>query len=153
HALFIPDYAERISMLAPQLVFYGLKDVTLLGINGWNSPELVARAGRFLGQAVFVDGFFHNSKDPEVQRFVELYQQVYQEKPNILGAQAFDAANMLLQVMDDPQVFNHGDFRRQLARLRGFHGVSGTLGYDELGEAIKQPYLLQIRRGRIVEVQ
>ncbi|MCK4622284.1 MAG: penicillin-binding protein activator [Desulfuromonadales bacterium] len=153
HALFIPDYAERIGMLAPQLVFYGLKDVTLLGINGWNSPELVEQAGRFLGQAVFVDGFFHNSKDPEVQRFVELYQQAYQEEPNILGAQAFDAANMLLQMVDDPQVFNRGDLRRQLADLRGFHGVSGTLGFDELGEAIKRPYLLQVRRGRIVEVQ
>ncbi|MBE9486682.1 MAG: ABC transporter substrate-binding protein, partial [Chloroflexi bacterium] len=96
---------------------------------------------------------FHNSKDPEVQRFVELYQQAYQEEPNILGAQAFDAANMLLQMVDDPQVFNRGDLRRQLADLRGFHGVSGTLGFDELGEAIKRPYLLQVRRGRIVEVQ
>jgi len=152
HALFIPDYAERIGMLAPQLIFYGIKDVTLLGINGWNSPELVERAGRFLGQAVFVDGFFSGSRQPEVQRFVELYRNNYQEEPTILSAQAFDAANMLLQVMDDPRVQNRDDLRQELAGLRGFRGVAGTLGFDALGEAIKQPYLLQVKNRRIVEV-
>lgn len=153
HALFIPDYAERIGMLAPQLKFYGLKDVTLLGINGWNSPELGERAGGFLGQAVFVDGFFSGSKHPEVQRFVELYRQAYQDQPTILSAQAFDAANMLLQVMDDPRVQNRDDLRQELAGLRGFRGVAGTVGFDALGEAIKQPYLLKFKRRRIVEVR
>ena len=153
HALFIPDYAERVGLLAPQLKFYGIKDVTLLGINGWNAPELVERAGRFLDQAVFVDGFFSDSRHPEVQRFVELYRQAYQEEPTILSAQAFDAANMLLLGMDDAEVQNRDDLRQRLAGLRGFRGVSGTIGFDALGEAIKQPYLLKIKRRRIVEVR
>ena len=152
HALFIPDYAERISLLAPQLMFYGLKDVTLLGINGWNSPELIERAGRFLSNAVFVDGFFSGSHQPEVQRFVELFRQSYQDEPTILSAQAFDAANILMQVMDDPEVQNRDALRQQLAGLRGFRGVAGTLGFDALGEALKQPYLLQVKGRRIVEV-
>jgi ABC-type branched-subunit amino acid transport system substrate-binding protein len=153
HALFIPDYADRVSMLAPQLMFYGLKDVTLLGINGWNDVELVERAGRFLGQAVFVDGFFIASKHPEVQRFVELYRQAYEEEPTILSGQAFDVANMLLQVMDNPRVVNRDDLRQELAGLRGFRGVAGTVGFDALGEAIKQPYLLQVKRRQIVEIR
>jgi len=153
HALFIPDYADRIALLAPQLVFYGIKDVTLLGINGWNSPELAERAGRFLSQAIFVDGYFNDSRQPEVQRFVELYRQAYQEEPTILSAQAFDTANMLLQVMDNPQVQNRDDFRQQLAGLRGFRGVAGTIGFDALGDAIKRPYLLQVKGRKIVEVR
>ncbi|SHJ19450.1 amino acid/amide ABC transporter substrate-binding protein, HAAT family [Malonomonas rubra DSM 5091] len=152
HALFMPDYAERISVIAPQLKFYGIKDVTLLGINGWNAPELVERAGRFLDQAVFVDGFFSASSQPEVQRFVELYRQAYEEEPTILSAQAFDAANMLLLGMDDATVRNRDDLRQRLAALRGFRGVSGTVGFDAMGEAIKQPYLLGVKRRRIVEI-
>ena len=140
-------------MLAPQLKFYGIKYVTLHGINGLNAPELVERAGRFLDQAVFVDGFFSDSRHPEVQRFVELYRQAYQEEPTILSAQAFDAANMLLLGMDDAEVQNRDDLRQRLAGLRGFRGVSGTIGFDALGEAIKQPYLLKIKRRRIVEVR
>ncbi|WP_303720707.1 penicillin-binding protein activator [Malonomonas rubra] len=153
HALFIPDYAERIGMLAPQLMFYGIKDVTLLGINGWNSPELVERAGRFLGDAVFIDGFFSDSRRPEVQRFVELFQQTYQEEPTILSAQAFDVANMLLRGMDDPQIENRDDLRQELSGLHGFRGVTGTLGFDALGEAIKQPFLLGVQGRKIVEVR
>jgi len=152
HALFIPDYADRISLLAPQLMFYGIKDVTLLGINGWNAPELASRAGRFLKQAVFVDSFFRDSKSPEVRRFVELYRQTYKEEPNVLEAQAFDVANLLLQVMDDPAVRNRDDLRQKLSRLNNFRGVTGTTGFNQYGEALKQLYLLQVKHGRIVEV-
>ncbi|MBN1958991.1 MAG: penicillin-binding protein activator [Desulfuromonadales bacterium] len=153
HALFIPDYADRISQIVPQLVFYGIKDVTLLGINGWNSAELVDRAGRFLKDAVFVDAFFADSQKPEVLRFVELYRQVYREEPSILEAQAFDVATMILQIMDDPAVANRDDLRRRLAELQGFRGVTGTAGFDAFGEAIKHLSLLTVKRGRIVEIQ
>lgn len=151
-ALFIPDYAERISMLAPQLMFYGIKDVTLLGINGWNAPELASRAGRFLEQSVFVDSFFRASKNPEVQRFVELYRQAYKEEPSVLEAQAFDAANMMLQVMDDPTVRNRDDLRQKLRQLKDFRGVTGTTGFDQYGEALKKLYLLSVKHGQVVEI-
>lgn len=152
HALFIPDYADRIGQLAPQLMFYGIKDVTLLGINGWNSVELAQRSGRFLKQAVFVDGFFHASNSPDVRQFVELYQQKYQDEPTLLEAQAFDVANRLLRIMDDPAVRNRDDFRRELNSRRSLRGVAGTIGFDAMGEAVKQLYLLKVKRNRIVEL-
>ncbi len=152
HALFIPDYAERVGLLAPQLVFYGLKEVTLLGINGWNSPELTRRAGRFLQQAVFVDGFFPDSRNPVVQRFVESYRQTYQEEPTILQAQAFDVANLLLGLLADPGIRNRDDLRQALATFHDFRGVTGTSGFDAEGEVIKQLSLLKVKRGRAVEI-
>jgi branched-chain amino acid transport system substrate-binding protein len=151
HALFIPDYADRISQIAPQLIFYGIKDVTLLGINGWNSPELASQAGRFLKDAVFVDAFYSESKKPEIRRFMELYRNTYKEEPTILGAQAFDVATLLLHVIDDPTVANRDDLRKKLAEVNNFRGVTGTSGFDLYGEAIKKLTLLQIKNGRIVE--
>lgn len=151
HALFIPDYADRVSLLAPQLLFYGIKDVTLLGINGWNSPDLIGRAGRFLKNAVFVDAFYPDSRKPEVSRFIELYRQTYQEEPSILEAQAFDTATLLLQAMDDPSVVNRDNLRRKLDEIRDFRGVTGTTGFDRFGDAVKDLYLLKVKRGRVVE--
>ncbi|MEE4252754.1 MAG: penicillin-binding protein activator [Desulfuromusa sp.] len=151
HALFIPDYADRISQIAPQLIFYGIKDVTLLGINGWNSPELASQAGRFLKDAVFVDAFYSESKKSEVRRFMELYRSTYKEEPTILGAQAFDVASMLLHIIDDPAVANRDDLRRKLTEVNDYRGVTGTSGFDLYGEAIKQLTLLQIKHGRVVE--
>ena len=151
-ALFIPDYADRVSQIAPQLMFYGLKDVTLLGINGWNSPALITKAARFLKDAVFVDTFYPESKKPEVQRFMELYRQTYQEEPTILSAQGFDMATLLLQIIDDPDVKNRDDVRRKLDDLKNYLGVTGTTGFDQYGEAIKALYLLGVKHGQIVEL-
>ncbi len=151
-ALFIPDYADRVSQIAPQLMFYGLKDVTLLGINGWNSPALITKAARFLKDAVFVDTFYPESKKPEVQRFMELYRQTYQEEPTILSAQGFDMATLLLQIIDDPDVKNRDDVRRKLDDLKNYLGVTGTTGFDQYGEAIKALYLLGVKHSQIVEL-
>jgi len=151
HALFIPDYADKIKQIAPQLLFYGLKDVTLLGISGWNSNDLASRTGRFLANAVFVDAFFAASTDPEVQRFVELYRQTYKQEPTILEAQAFEIATILLQIIDDPEVENRDDLRNRLTTIYNFNGIAGTSGFDVYGEAIKQLYLLQIKHGQIIE--
>ncbi len=152
HALFIPDYADRVSQIAPQLMFYGIKDVTLLGINGWNSPDLIVKAGRFLKDAVFVDTFYPNSKKPEVKRFIELYRQAYQEEPTILSAQGFDMATLLLQIIDDPGVKNRDDLRKKLNNLNNYLGVTGTTGFDQYGEAIKALYRLGVKHGRVVEL-
>jgi len=152
HALFIPEFADRMSLLAPQLMFYGIKDTTLLGINGWNSPELAERAGRFLKDALFVDAYYPGSKAPEVKRFVELYRQAYGEEPSILEAQAFEAATIMLNCVDDPAVTNRDELRSKLMALDNFRGITGTIGFDSFGEAIKQLYLLQFKRDRIVEL-
>ncbi len=153
HALFIPDYADKIQQIAPQLLFYGFKDVTLLGISGWNSADLASRTGRFLSSAVFVDAFFTASTDPEIQRFVELYRQTYQQEPTILEAQAFEIATILLQIIDDPEVGNRDDLRSRLTTIYNFNGITGTSGFDIYGEAIKQLHLLKIERGKIVELR
>lgn len=151
HALFIPDFADNISLIAPQLMFYGIKDVLLLGINGWYSPELINRAGRFLGDAAFVEAFYADSRNPEVRRFVELFRGAYREEPSVLEAQAFDAASLLLATIDRPEVGNRDDLRKALLHLEGIRGVTGTRGFDLEGEAIKELNLLGVQRGRLIQ--
>ncbi len=152
-ALFIPDYADKLELLAPQLVFYGLKDRTLLGINGWNSAELGKKAGRFLRDAVFVDAFFAGSSRPEVQRFEDLYRQVYRDDPSILAAQAFDSGMLMFEACSDPGLNSREDLRQRLAGSEEFQGVTGTTGFALGGESLKQLYLLQFYNGRVREYQ
>jgi ABC-type branched-subunit amino acid transport system substrate-binding protein len=151
HALFIPDFADNISLIAPQLMFYGLKDVLLLGINGWYSPELINRAGRFLDDAVFVEAFYAESRSPEVRGFVELFRSTYREEPSVLEAQAFDAASLLLATIDNSEVGSRDDLRAALLQLGNIRGVTGTRGFDLEGEALKELNLLGVQRGRLVE--
>lgn len=151
-ALFIPDYPDKISMIAPQLAFAGVENLPLLGINGWNSAELARTTGRYLQGAVFVDGFFPGSSDPAIRQFVENYVARYREEPGILDAQGFDVANLLFALLDRSEVQTRGDLRQALEQLRNFPGVSGMTSFDAAGNAVKPLFLLKIDGERIVQI-
>ncbi|PLX89722.1 MAG: hypothetical protein C0618_00500 [Desulfuromonas sp.] len=151
-ALFIPDYADRVGLIAPQLAFYGIEDIPLLGINGWNSPDLLRLAGKFVQNAVFVDGFFANSHSPLVQEFVEFYRERFDEEPSILEAQAFDVANILLTLVGHPETRTRESVRAALTHLDNYPGVTGPTRFDFIGEAEKPLFLLQVKRQEIVEM-
>jgi len=150
--LLIPDYADKIGLIAPQLPFYGIEDVQLLGINGWNSPDLIRNAGPYVEGAVFVDGFFRYSSYPFVREFVDLFYEKYQEEPSILEAQGFDVANILLSLLDRPEITSRETLRLALNLLRDYPGVTGATSFDYQGEAEKVLFLLQVQNGRIVQV-
>lgn len=151
-ALFIPDYADKVGLVTPQLAFYGLEDTPLLGINGWNSPDLVRLAGRNVEGAVFVDGFFRQSQMPFVKEFVDLYFETYKEEPSILEAQAFDVAGILLDLLDRPKLENREDLRDALNEMQNYPGVTGATSFDRDGEADKILFLLQVKKGSIVQI-
>ena len=45
-AYLVADVAERVALILPQLSFYDIQDVILLGPDDWNDPRLVEIAGR-----------------------------------------------------------------------------------------------------------
>ncbi|WP_187426787.1 ABC transporter substrate-binding protein [Geothermobacter ehrlichii] len=151
-ALFIPDYADKVELIAPQLPFYGIEGVPLLGINGWNDPDLLRHAGRYVEGAIFPDGFFRYSSYPFVQDFVRRYFERYGEEPSILEAQGFDVAGILLSIFDRPDIRTREDVRLALSQLRNYPGVTGATSFDFNGEADKLLFLLQIQKSRIVQI-
>ncbi|MDW7644734.1 MAG: penicillin-binding protein activator [Desulfuromonadales bacterium] len=151
-ALFIPDYADRVGLLVPQLAYYEVENVQLLGINGWNSPELIRVAGDYVEKAVFVDGFFPYSPYPFVQDFVARYFEVYGEEPSILEAQGYDVATLLLSILSRPEIRTREDFRQALMQVVNYPGVTGATSFTPEGEAEKVLFLLQVQNGNIVQI-
>ena len=151
-ALFIPDYAERVGLIAPQLAYYGVRDVALLGINGWNDPELLRLANGYVEGAVFTDGFFRYSPYPFVQSFVNSYYQRYGEEPTILEAQGYDAAGILLAHLAHGEELSREQLRQALSRLENYPGVAGATSFDAQGDAQKVLFLLQVQNGNIVQI-
>ncbi|MFO7982568.1 MAG: penicillin-binding protein activator [Desulfuromonadales bacterium] len=151
-ALFIPDSAERVGLIAPQLTFYGLEDVQLLGINSWNSPDLLRMAGQYVEGAILVDGFYAYSSYSFVREFVDLYYETYGKEPTILEAQAFDAAGIMLSLLKDESIRDRSDMRLALSQIKNYPGVTGATSFDIEGEADKILFLLQIRNGNIVQI-
>jgi branched-chain amino acid transport system substrate-binding protein len=151
-AIFLPGYYDTVGLIAPELAFYNITDVQLLGTDGWNAPDIVNIGEQFVEGAIFVDGFFTGSSAPQVQEFVEQFQRRYQTAPNLLAAQAYDAIWMIAQVLRDG-AHTRTQLRDGLLHIQHFAGVSGTIiSMQPDGDANKIPYVLTIRGGQIVQL-
>jgi ABC-type branched-subunit amino acid transport system substrate-binding protein len=143
--LFIPDQADRIAQIAPQLAYYDVYGITLLGTNAWNNPTLLEKAGKFVQDALLVDEFFSGSQSPVIRDFVDLYGVTFDEEPTILAAQAYDATAILVNLLEERSILSREAMREELVRIQGFRGVSGFNGFDPTGNPKKRPVLLTIQ--------
>jgi len=150
-AIFIPGFYDKVSLIIPQMVFYNIDQVTFLGTNGWNHADLIKVAGRYIkGKGVFSDGFYKESKKPEVQQFVTKFQTTFGDEPNMLSAQAYDSAKIFLNIAQT-NVKNRLEFFTRLKKVERFFGASGTTTFTENGDAEKKMFTLKIQGNKIVE--
>ena len=136
------------ALIATQLEFFDIK-VPLLGTNGWNSPDLVRWARSSIEGSMFVDGFFLDSHNPNMQDFVNRYQQRYQGRPSLFAAQAYDAAQLVLDAvrrgaMSGRQVQAH------MARAHDLPTLAGPAHFNAQGVLNRRMIVLQVKEGRIV---
>ncbi len=151
-AIFIPDSPKMAGLIIPQLAFYDVRDVYLLGTNLWHSEALIKMAPQYVQGAIMPDGFFAGSAVPAVQDFVKTFEDTYEEKPGFIEAIVYDSAMMLFSVLIQPDLRFKSELKNELLNLVGFSGVTGPAYFDENGEAQKQLYLLQIKGRRFVEL-
>jgi ABC-type branched-subunit amino acid transport system substrate-binding protein len=151
-AIFVPDGYEKVGLIAPQLAYYDVTGVKLLGTNLWNSPKLIEMAGPYLRGAVFVDGFFPESRLPLTRQFVRNYEKSYGEKPGSPEAQAYDTIRLLSEALHQPGVTSRPQLRDALLGVRMLSGVAGTASVSDRGEVNKQPFLITIKRRRMAEL-
>lgn len=149
-ALFLPDFFPRLGIILPQLAFYGLR-IPLLGGHGWHSPHLEEMGNGYAEGAVFATGFFANSSNPVVKKFVHDFRQTFGEEPTSLAAQAYDAAKILFGVLRKGST-TRDQLRDELLQIRNFPGVSGLTSINPSGQATKKLFLLTISDGQTLQL-
>ncbi len=150
-AIFLPGYFDRVGLIAPELAFYNITNVQLLGTDGWNSEELIVIGENFVEDAIFVDGFFTDALAPSVETFVEQFISRYEERPTLIAAQGYDTLRLLVQLLQSGADSRFA-LRDGLLQLRDFPGVTGLTSLDQDGNAVKTPYLLSVKNGRIIQL-
>jgi hypothetical protein len=177
-AIFIPDFAKNVRLIAPALAVEDvvtqtcmpeevakirkttgrpdLVPVQLLGANGWNDPSLFDMTpggpGRHVRCAILVDGFFAGSARPDTKRFVEAFEKKYPgQAPTILEASAHDAARMARQVME-ARVQTREALRDGLARLHGFKGATGDITVGPERTPDKELFFLTVDQNGLREM-
>ncbi|MBW1979878.1 MAG: penicillin-binding protein activator [Deltaproteobacteria bacterium] len=151
-AVFIPDSYDKVGLIAPQLVYYDVTGVKLLGTNLWNSPKLLEMAGPYVQGAVFVDGFFADSRLPLSREFSKNYQEIFGVKPGYPAAQGYDAFRLLMEALNRPGVVSRPQLRNSIASIRGFFGVEGNGSVSPSGVVEKPPTFITIKKNHMEQL-
>ncbi len=176
-ALFIPDSARTIRLIAPAIAAEdvitsgcdqrelevvrkttrteNVRTVQLLGTNLWDNPDLVDErvgAAKYVQCSIFADSFFAQSQRPATRKFVDDYDAAYHRVPGFLEAHAYDAAAILRRVVEERRPRSRDEMRGALASMsRPFDGATGDTVFGKDREAQKALFWLWINRGNIQE--
>jgi len=110
-------------------------------------------AGPYVQGAVFVDGFFPESRLPLTHEFVDRYEESFGEKPGYLEAQAYDTMRLLAKALGQPEVRSRPQLRDALLGIQVLPGVAGTSSVGADGEVHKPPFLITIQKRQMAEIQ
>jgi ABC-type branched-subunit amino acid transport system substrate-binding protein len=144
-ALFVPDQAAKLELIAPQLAVDNLivqppgakkprrgKAIQLLSTAEGLSPRFLKGSGRYAHGALFAPGFYADEADARIGPFVARYRAAYGDSPSALEAYAYDAALLVRAAIEkgarsrDEVAASLAGFTRPLAGV----GLTGDIAFD-----------------------
>ncbi|MQY76379.1 MAG: ABC transporter substrate-binding protein [Spirochaeta sp.] len=145
--LFLPNYYNDSGLIARQAREMGIT-AQLLGSDGWDSPDLIKIAGDSINGGVFVNHFTTGSDLPAAQKFVRDYEAEFGQKPNAMGALAYEAAMIIVEAIKNAGSTDSRAIRDALAATN-METITGTIRYDENRNPVKGAVILEIKDGKI----
>lgn len=152
-AVFLPDSPKKAGLIIPQLAFYDIQDVLLLGTNLWHSKKMIEMAKDYIQGAIIAEGFFAESALTSVKDFVTRFEAIYAHKPGFIEAVCYDTIKLLFQLLKREDIRFRSTLREALKKIRDFEGVTGITSFDETGDVNKNLYLLRVKGDRFVEIR
>lgn len=151
-AIFIPAHSEEIPLIAPQITFYGMDDVQLLGTSGWNNRRVARLGEKYVEGAFFADTFFESSARIGYREFSRRYEEVYKEEASRVAGLGYDAMNLIIRGL---QAGGGGRYSRttDFSGLTYFRGVTAVYSMTDDGYFRKEPLLLTINGGKIRAIE
>ncbi|MDF1535416.1 MAG: ABC transporter substrate-binding protein [bacterium] len=149
-ALFIPADFQTVGLMAPQLAFYDVNEVLVLGTDGWNSPWLVELGENHVEGTLFTGGYVHDLENPQVRELTEKYWLAFGEDAQSMAVQAWDSARIIRAGIESGQVTDRSSLREYLMGLRDYPSAEGPLTTDGNGDILQRPFLLTVESGQIV---
>ncbi|MDI9442242.1 MAG: ABC transporter substrate-binding protein [Bacillota bacterium] len=149
-ALFIPDYYSTAGPILMQARLMGM-DSVMLGVDGWDSPDLTALAGGFEEGGYIVNHYSSEVDSPVTQEFIARYTATFGQAPDALAALAYDGTLIAAKALEAAGTTEPAALKEALG-IVGIEGVTGTINMDPEGTPIKSAVILTITGGKWVLV-
>lgn len=143
--LYLPDYYNKVALIARQVREKGLK-CALIGGDGWDSPELLKIAGSAIVGSYFTNHYSPDRKDPVAETFIKRYKEKHNTVPDALAALSYDATMILLKAINNAKSLKHDDIVNNLNSIKNHKGVTGNITFDKNGDAVKSAVILKVEK-------
>ena len=159
-ALLIPvgsRAATDLKAILPYAEAFEIKDILLFGDSGWNDYSVMLDLQKHGNDSVFIDSFFKQSPQSQVQKFIRLHERYFLKSLNYPGptsytAFAYDTVNLLSKTIASLQQPTHQQLQQALLHMKPYAGVTGVMTFLMNGEAQREMEILTIKAGEIVSV-
>jgi ABC-type branched-subunit amino acid transport system substrate-binding protein len=147
-SIYIPAAARDIRQLAPQLAYYGLQNVQILGSEAWVDEDVLRNVdAKHLEGALVSVPLFRGSADVAWESFVGRYEAAHRRTlDNPYPALGYDAMRLILTAAMQGRP-ERSEVARRLAGVSDHRGATGVLSLRG-GVVTRRPFLIQIRNGR-----
>ena len=146
--IFAPGFYTTAPLVARTVKTLAIK-ATLIGSDGWDSPDLFAGGSEPFAGVYLANHFWVGSEKPPVRKFVTDYRAKYGVTPDALAATAYDATRLLFDAFKRAKSRDKSAVRNALATTKDFPGVTGTITIDANRNAQVPVYMLRIdKNGR-----
>ena len=152
--VFLPFYYTEAALVLKQAKDMGFTP-TFFGCDGMDGILDVEGFDASLADGVkFLAPFASTSEDPMTVKFVEAYQEAHNEVPNQFAADAYDGIYIMKAAIEAGKVTPDMDVKAICDAMKGVmttikvDGITAKqLTWDESGEPLKQPMVIEIRNG------
>ncbi len=145
-AIIMPGYYTETGLITKQAREMGITQ-PILGPDGFGDAKYVESAGAENTNNVFyVSGYSTKvNLTDKASSFVEAYKAKYGEEPNMFAALAYDSVYMIAEAAKGAG--NSTDIAKNLAKLKDFEGVTGSMTIDENHNPVKSAVVIGFKNG------
>jgi len=140
--LFLPNMYNSVGLIAKQAKDLDY-NVTLLGGDGWDSPDLFEIGGEAVEGSYFSTHFSPDDTAEIVSEFVKKYKEEYGTIPDVCATLSYDATKILLKAIEEAGTTDAEKVKDALKNLE-IDVVSGHIKYNENGDPIKGAVIMKI---------
>jgi branched-chain amino acid transport system substrate-binding protein len=150
--IFLPAYYTEAALILRQARQLGIM-TPFVGGEGWDSPSLIAIAGKSAEGSFYANHFSPDDPAPQVKTFVRAYQARYDVAPDALAALWYDGAGLLADAIRRAGASDPSRIRDALGATKDFPGVTGNISLDGERNATKPGVILTIADGKVKMVE
>jgi ABC-type branched-subunit amino acid transport system substrate-binding protein len=153
-AVYIVGHAASIHRVLAHLSTRGIKPIRCT-TSAFYVTDVLNRCGELADGVIFpVPAYDAASAADPVSGFAARYQGTYGVQPDIYAAHGYDAMKLAIQTLCRQNAVRAADVRRYLdVELQQFTGVTGTIAFNDHGDATRYPTMHCVWKGWVMSCE